>query len=209
MDYLNQISANNTQPQKQAFGGLFSKKFIYIIGGILVLTILVMILGGILSSAGKKDKVLFERINIRINNLSSITQEYGKVTKSSILRSMNASLYSVLNSASSNLSPLITSTYGIEADNPSSKISEEETAHYDSLKTTLDHAKLNGLLDRTYPHEMTYQIQLLLSLELEAIQIVKDENIKNVLNDNYTNLSSIYNKFSEYSDASSNVRTTN
>ncbi len=207
MDYLNQISgANNPQSQKQSVGGLFSKKFIFIMGGLVIFAILIMILGSILRGSGSKDKDVMERINTRITNLMTITQNYGKFTKSSTLRSMNASLYSALNGTSASFSPLVTSLYVISSETANPKISADESEKLDSLKTTLDSAKLNGLLDRTYPREITLQISLLLSLESEASERTQSQEIKNVLSESYSNLSNLYTKFSEYSEASDSVR---
>ncbi len=211
MDYLNQISAaSNPQPQqKQSIGGLFSKKFIFIIGGLLIFAILIMILGSVIGKTGNKEKAVAERINIRISNLMEVTQNYGKITKSSTLRSMNASLYSVLNGTSVNLSPILTTVYELTPETANAEITAEEEDSFNQLKASLDHAKLNGLLDRTYPREITLQIQLLLSLESEISERTKDQNIKNIIGESYNNLSSIYTKFSEYSEASGGSRSNN
>lgn len=206
MEYLNQISAsNNPQPQKTSIGGLFSKKFIFIVSGLLVLAILLMIFGSLLGKTSNKDKHVMERLSIRINNISSITQDYGRFAKSSTMRSMNASLYSVLNSTATNFIPLANSVYEIDPSVPTEDIASEEETHLAELKEKLDYAKLNGLLDRTYSHEITLQVSLLLSLEAEAIERTKDENIKNILSESSNNLSELYGKFSQYSDASSDV----
>ena len=211
MDYLNQISvASNPQPQqKQSIGGLFSKKFIFIMGGLLIFAILIMILGSVIGKTGNKEKAVAERINIRISNLMEVTQNYGKITKSSTLRSMNASLYSVLNGTSVNLSPILTTVYELTPETADAEITAEEEDSFNQLKASLDHAKLNGLLDRTYPREITLQIQLLLSLESEISERTKDQNIKNIIGESYNNLSSIYTKFSEYSEASGGSRSNN
>ena len=211
MDYLNQISvASNPQPQqKQSIGGLFSKKFIFIMGGLLIFAILIMILGSVIGKTGNKEKAVAERINIRISNLMDVTQNYGKITKSSTLRSMNASLYSVLNGTSVNLSPILTTVYELTPETANAEITAEEEDSFNQLKASLDHAKLNGLLDRTYPREITLQIQLLLSLESEISERTKDQNIKNIIGESYNNLSSIYTKFSEYSEASGGSRSNN
>ena len=177
-------------------------------GGLVIFAILLMILGSLLRQTGSKDKDVMERVNIRITNLMTITQSYGKITKSSTLRSVNASLYSVLNNTSATFSPLITSVYGIDAKTSNAKITADEESIMNDLKTDLDYAKLNGLLDRTYSREIALQIGLLLSLESEASERTKDQNIKNVLNESYSNLSTLYTKFSEYSEASSSIRDT-
>ncbi len=211
MDYLNQISgATNPQPQqKQSIGGLFSKKFIFIISGLVIFAILIMILGSVLGKTGNKEKAVAERINIRISNLMTITQNYGKITKSSTLRSMNASLYSVLNGTSVNLSPLLTSVYSLTPETADAEIAAEEESSIKELSATLDHAKINGLLDRVYPREITLQISLLLSLELEASERTKDQNVKNLIGESYNNLSNLYTKFSEYSEAANGTRSSN
>ncbi len=207
MDYLNQISgANNPQPQKQSIGGLFSKKFLYIIGGLLILAILLIILGSIIGKSSNKDKDLMDRINLRITNLGTITQEYGRTTKSSSLRSVNASLYSVLNNTSATFTPVYNEKYITEGENViSPTIQQEEDEHATSLRNSLNNAKINGLLDRTYAREITLEISLLLSLESEAIERTKYQEIKDVLNDSYTNLNNVYTKFYAYSDTSSDV----
>lgn len=207
MDYLNQISgANNPQPVKQSAGGLFSKKFIFIMGGLIVLAILIMILGSILGKTGNKDKDVMERINIRLTNLMSVTQEYGKQAKSSNLRSMNASLYSVLNSTSTNFTNALNAASDQDSKEQNGEIASNEEDLLSGLKIRLDKAKLNGLLDRTYSYEITLQISLLMSLETEAIERTKDDSIKNILSDSHNNLTNLYTKFSEYSDATNNTR---
>ena len=210
LDYLNQISASTTpQPQQKSTGGLFSKKFIFIMSGLVVLAILIMILGSILGKSNHKDKDAVERVSTRITNLMTITQDYGRITKSSNLRSLNASLYSTLNNTSVNLSPVMTTVYEINEETANADIAAEEEENLNSLKSNLDYAKLNGLLDRTYSREITLQVSLLLSLEAEASERTKDTNIQNILNESYSNLSTLYTKFSEYSEASGNVRSSN
>ena len=201
MDYLNQISRSSQPRPQKIVGGLFSKKFIFIIGGLLVLALLIIIIGSIAGSS-RKDKDVFNHLQVRISNLTTISQEYGDLLKTSDLRSLNISLVSVLSNTSNEIASFIPPAKDDKKPNP---FVEKEQPDLDALTATLDHAHLNGYLDRIFSNEIALRVSMLMSLELEANSLASDATLKSALEKSYNSLEKLYKKFSEFSDTSSNA----
>ena len=197
IDYLNKISSEN-QHEKSSDSLFSSKPLKFGLIAVAVLALFILIFGALSNSTGK-EKSVFERLNLRLTNVNSSITTYNKSVKSSALRSSGVSLASILEATSLSLTPFY-EKYELDAKKPSEKISAGETALLDSLNLELENGKLNGILDRTYAREMTYQISLLLSLEVELYEKTKDEALKAALESSYTNLETIYPNFNDFSE---------
>ena len=78
------------------------------------------------------------------------------------------------------------------------KINESENNAMAELLTNLDNAQLNGLLDRVYHREITYQIGTLLSMEHEAYTSTKISGLKSALETSMNNLNQLYEQFQNF-----------
>lgn len=202
--YLNQIS-QSTRPAKspKGTGSISNLSIIKIATGGIVLFFLIMAFGLLLGSLNKKPTNLTKQLYTRTVNLNTTIGTYGSSLKTSQLRAINASLSSVLTNTSKQLSDYLT------ADNdkddaliPDDKTLEEETANNLALDTSLNNAKLNGLLDRTYDNQIGLQVSLLISMTSELIARNKDSELDNILTTFYSSLNAIHQSIESYSNPS-------
>lgn len=199
-EYLNQISAKN-RPTKKSGNKIFSSKFFWV-GVIGVVALILIIIVGSMLGGGKtstKDK-LFSLI-LHIDNTSEIIEEYQANIKSSDLRSISASLNSVLSNTSKDLNNYAAEKYNSKEKNTSEKITEEETVAKDDLYNELFEAKINGILDRIYARKMAYEISIIVAREEQILKASDDDMLKEHLNDSLNSLNILYDKFDNFSEA--------
>ncbi len=202
--YLNQIS-QSTRPAKspKVTGSISNLSIIKIATGGIVLFFLIMAFGLLLGSLNKKPTNLTKQLYTRTVNLNTTIGTYGSSLKTSQLRAINASLSSVLTNTSKQLSDYLTADN--DKDNaliPDDKTLEEETANNLALDTSLNNAKLNGLLDRTYDNQIGLQVSLLISMTSELIARNKDSELDNILTTFYSSLNAIHQSIESYSNPS-------
>lgn len=199
MAYLDKIAESN-RPAKASTGPFpFPPKVMIGLGIAIFAIILIMILGSALGGDKNSEQTLVEKLNLRSENVGKTIDTYNKSIKSSELRSMGSSLRAVLTELNSKTSTFLTEDFGSKG-NASKKLTEEETAYVEELNTTLETAKLNGLLDRAFVREMTLQIGLFMSIESECTSRTKKSDLKDFLTTSYSNLESLYEEFSNYSN---------
>lgn len=201
--YLEQISseARPLKPTKSLFGFNISPKMLKIIIGIVVATVIIMIFGGILSSLGNKnsERDYLDKIYIRTDNLMVSISNYNNLVKSSELRSMGNSLNAVLVQTNYEVLNYLKENYELTNYKPEKEQTlTDENTYIEELNQSLENGRLNGILDRTYAREFTYEIGMLLSLESEAIANTKNENLKSILNSSHTNLEQLYPQFNNF-----------
>lgn len=200
-EYLNQISASN-RPVKSTgkMGGLLGSKF-FIVGAIgLILLIVIIILGAILGGGKGGEQDLSYALKLHVENTAAVIQEYQPNVKSSELRSYSASLYSILSNTDNGLTEYLDQKYNIKDKDIKSNIVEEATLEKDGLTADLFEAKINGVLDRIYAHKMAYEISLITAEEASLVKITKDEGYKAILTDSYNSLTTLYEKFNNFSE---------
>ena len=198
-EYLNQISLDNRRAKSGS--GLFSGKiFKFLLGGI-ALAALIIIVGSLLKNVSNKEKDLVEQVDIRVSNLSASITTYKSSLKSSRLRAMTASLSGVLSNTSRDVSTLLASVYDYSDKTANATTSETELAHITAFNSTMDEAKINGILDRTWVREMALQIALLISIESEAKARTSNSGVAATLESSMSDLNQLYEQFLSYSDA--------
>lgn len=204
LEYLQQIAkANRPLPPAQPVKSQTSTLIKIIVGGI-VAFIAVVILGIALGNMGAKTGDLAKQIYVRANNLNTTVTTYNKSLKSSRLRSISTSLSGTLINTTGQLSTYLGSLK--EGDKnaliPSESVLNSETELTNALNTSLNNAKLNGILDRTYAHQISLQVSLLLSLEAQLIARQPDQPLLSIIEQSYSSLSTIQTSLEEYSDPS-------
>lgn len=203
LEYLNQIaqSSRPVAPAKKSSGLFSSSIFKIAIGGIIAFFILIAV-GSLLGSLGNKANELTKQLLLRTNNLNATITAYNPVVKPSGLRAIGSSLSTVLTHSSNQLNTYLvgdSEDKDEEATVPSEKITEEETTLINNLNSTLANAQLNGLLDRTYNNQLSLQVSLLLSLISELAARTKDQQLYDILESYYANLSTINRSLENYS----------
>ena len=203
-EYLEQISAQ-TRPVKTGkgpFGLEFNAKTIKILIGVAVAALLIIIIGAISGSGGDKnsERDYVDQIYLRSNNLMSAISNYNKRVKSSELRSMGNSLNAVLAELNFNITTILKEDFAAKSvgkpDKDKTQTTEDAIA--EELNETLENARLNGVLDRTYAREFAYQIGLLESLESETVAKKEKETLINMLTASEENLEQLYDQFNNF-----------
>lgn len=195
-DYLNKI-ASETRPLTKPAPGFFGSKLnlsmkqLKIFGIAATAIFLIMIIAMIATSGNKNsERDYVDQAYIRASNLEKVISEYNKKLKSSDLRSIAMSLKSVLSENSFILATSLTEDFGAKGvGEPEKKsILEDEEAHLAELDDTLEAGRLNGLLDRVFSREFTYQTSMLISLEENILTRTKKDNLKSKLTTSISNL---------------------
>ena len=199
-DYLNQISATNRSTKASA-GGLNIKNPKILIAGLAAAFIIAiaMILSSVFGSVGNKERDLVDQISFRTTYLMESVKKYNNLVKDSTLRSMGTSLNAILLEVDQETTATLKNDFNADKKKPrDSKTEPNEKAHIEKLNETLEKARLNGLLDRYYSREISYEISLLVSLMSECVSRTKKPQLTENLNQSITNLSSIQTRMSDY-----------
>lgn len=212
--YLDQIT-QSTKPQSKpkSFNGILSGSNIMKIIACGIVVFMLLLGFNILSSnSSKKTQTLREQIFTRATNLNSTLQTYGPKLKSSQLRSINSSLSSALNDSIAKIDNYNKAKQseqkGKKKKSKSKKDKEDEVAkeeqeNIDKLNTSLQNAKLNGLLDRVYANQINLQVSRLIALISELDARTRDQELREILEQLYSNLNVIHGNFENFVDISS------
>ena len=200
LEYLNQISAAPA-PSSVAKPSLFSslnKKVLLIIVGALVA--LGAVLGALSYFSSRSSEIpelsSLNSLYLRLNALSETIEAYNDKVKSPALRSSGRSLAVILENDKSSLSSLLASDYGekVSSLKPDASLEKESK----DLLASLEKARLNGLLDRTYANELEYAVSVLLAVESSALDKTENESLKSVLESSTSSLENIESDLSDY-----------
>lgn len=195
LEYLNQISAKVNQQQKPA--GLFDKKMKIVFGvlaGVLILFIILLVAAGGSSKPEATATSELNRLYNRSTELLKTYNAYNGSVRSSSLRSTGTSLSTLL----TELSSTTTSYLG---DAKTDGVVGEDAQNFLELNNTLEKARLNGILDRNYAHEMHYQIRYLIIIEDSVREKTADANLKTYLTSSTESLSRLSETFGNFSES--------
>ena len=216
-DYLNSISVpTRPAPVGQSNGGLsaflqkFSpetKKYLLIGFGVFIgLLIFLSVLGNIFGAQARKEQDAIERVDLKAHFLNQSLTEYLPYLKSSALRTYSSSTSATLTNTVRDLTPLISTYYdydeGISPEYLTPALLSEESLAASDFSSTLETARLNGILDRTFQRELTLQLTLLLTSLSDAAARTDKEDIQDVFETAYASLSTIRAQVESYSDPS-------
>lgn len=201
LEYLNQISA--PAPSSVAKPSLFSslnKKVLLIIVGALVA--LGAVLGALSYFSSRSSEIpelsSLNSLYLRLNALSETIEAYNDKVKSPALRSSGRSLAVILENDKSSLSSLLSSDYGekVSSLKPDASLEKESK----DLLASLEKARLNGLLDRTYASELAYEISVLLIYETSASEKSSSSSLKSFLASSSSSLTALKSDLEEFSN---------
>ena len=200
-DYLDQIaaSARPMKPAKRGIGGFFSSKWFKWGMVALALLMVIIIFGSMLGNRTTLEQRCTE-MKLHIDNTSEVISEYQPLVKSSLLRSLSASLKGILANTSSQLNSYMVAAYNYNQDKVKEALVEEAQLARDELANDLFEAKINGLLDRVYAHKMANEIYLIMSDESGIANDSDDEDLKSLLSASYDSLNNLYTQFNDFSE---------
>ena len=199
MAYLQQISVG-TNPSP-APSPLFSGKAFKLLGlfaGIALFLILLLTLVSALTPKETSLDTELSRIYLRASSLNEMVTSYNSSVKSSSLRASGASLSVLLTELSTSSASSLDTLYGLKSDKLS--LSAEDSALLDKSTTALESARLNGILDRAFASEMSYQISHLLILEDLALSKSSDPAVSSYLESSRSSLTTLQSSFSNFSE---------
>lgn len=203
-EYLEKIAKDTRKAgvQKKKFLGLeLSPKTLKLAGIGAGVVVLMMIIGAIVGSGnGNKEVDLVEKIYFRTDTLLDAINDYNKLVKSGELRSMGNSLNAVLTETSYSMSTSLVNDFGEKTVGKPTKEQTltDEVAVNDDLVATLEAGRLNGILDRVYSREFTYQIAMLINLETETYNKTKKDSLKTALTTSMNNLKQLHTQFDDF-----------
>ncbi len=189
IDYLNQIAP----PGPKA--GL-DKKFLFMIGGgILIAIIALIVVLSLPSGGGPKDKM--QTLAARMTTLESISKKAQSNLKSNALRGTNSNLNIFLTNANRDIAEPL-KTNGVDVKTLDKTIVAKEDGK--KLTDKLEEARLNVIYDRTYAREMTYQLESTAALMGDIYDNTNSKSLKDFLIKTDENLQPIKTQFSEFTD---------
>lgn len=201
LEYLNQIS-QETRPTSTKKSNPLSLVIKIAVGGI-VAFLFVMCVGIVLNAGKSSPTDLAKQLYVRTANLNTTLTTYNKSLKSSQLRAIGTSLNGVLTGASASLSNYLLPEGGEKGDlNPPEKLLAIETATDEELNTSLNNAKLNGILDRVYANQIQLQVSLLIAFISQLEPRTKDEALLDIITQYQSNLYVIEQSLENYSSPS-------
>lgn len=184
VEYLNEIAPQGPK------GRGFSRKQVAIMGSALLLGFIGLAIM-VVATAGPSTSQLTQRLAARTQATSGVASTIHDDLRSSELTAANSTLRISLTNMLTQLSSL-----GIELNKIESTIATGESA--DELAATLEDARLNGVLDRTYAREMAYQLQTILTLMSQIYETSDNAQLREFLEKSYADLEPLQEQFASY-----------
>lgn len=200
--YLNQIS-QSTRPAKPKAGSQSNLPVLItkIAAGAILAFIALLVIGNMIGSASGKAIDLSRQIYVRSTNLQSTLKDYDKQLKSSKLRSIGSALSGTLTNTTNQLSTYLKKDESAKSPlEPKESTVAEEAELSSNLNTSLNNAKLNGILDRSYTNQIQLQVSLLMSLGSELLARTKDPELERIVTDMNTSLQTVHDSLAAYSE---------
>lgn len=202
LEYLNQISKSN-RPVKKSPGDVSKSTIIKVAIGGIVLFFALIAFGSLMGNLNSKVSNTTKQLYARTNQINSTLKSYNKSLKSSRLRAIGSSLQTVLTGASNQLKEYY-SNKGTKSEKLKLQgdLAKKEDQLISNLNTSLEKAKLNGVLDRTYDNQINLQVSLLLSLTSQVKTRTKDKKLLAIVEPLHSSLQTIHENLESYSNPS-------
>ena len=157
-----------------------------------VALVAIITVGIVINNSNAKVTQTYERVYLRIHNLSNnnfnnpFTKYTSKIRDSS-LQAHASSFFTVITSTDTKVSGLI-GTVGVKTDKISKDVLTTENNNVSNLVNQLLDASYAGNIDRVYATNLSYQISTLIQYENEALKKTSNQSFANVLNESKTDL---------------------
>ena len=199
--YLDQIAVKG---KVKSGGIIFTPTLIKLVAAGVVALITIITIGIVISSSNAKVTQSYERVYLRIHNLSTNNyanplKKYTEKIRDSNLRSYATTMLSVVTSTDNSLTGIV-GTLGVKTDKISKEVSTVESNNVTNLTNILLDASYAGNIDRIYATNASYQISTLLQYENEALKKTSNQSFANVLNQSKTDLTQLQKQFQDWLD---------
>ena len=167
-------------------------------GGIIAFIVLAII-GAILSGGRVDTKTKAIRLRLRLENTADVISDYQDDIRSPALRAHGASLKSVLSSTDNEVNEYLAEKYDFKSGKEDKKLKDEAAQNKEALENALFDGKINGVLDRIFVSEMSYEISLLIADET-SIYNSADNSLKVIMKTSLDSLRKLSETFESYSN---------
>lgn len=169
-------------------------------GGLLVLAVGVLMAFMLSNSSAPNISTLSQQVVLRTKTLSETTKESQKNIKNQSLSTANSSLTIQLSSISTNLAKSFADA-GVSTEKVSPEIVAAESN--EELLKKLEDARLSGTFDRVYSRELSYQLQMTLTLMNDIHARTNNADLKKQLEESYKNIEPLQKQIADFSGATS------
>ena len=199
--YLDQIAVKG----KVKSGPVITPATIKLIAAGVIALITIIIVAAVISGANAKVTQSFERVYLRISNLSSDNYEnplkqYAEKIHNSDLRTYVENLVSSISTSKKKLDG-IANSIGVKPESISKEVSESESASLQKLASELEEAELGGTLDRVVASNAYYEISTLLQYEAEARKKTTNQQFADIIDASTKDLKILQENFHNWSNA--------
>jgi len=191
LDYLNQIAPSE---QKAPRLGSF-KPVHFIAAGLIALLLLILVIGLVTKAAGGPTANM-EHLAARLQATAKIAAAADPNIKSGKLAALNSNLDIFLTNTNRDIAAPFKEV-GVDTAHLSKAMITSEAGT--QLSARLDDARLNAVFDSTYAREMAYQLATILTLMKEVYKVTGNTDVKNFLENAYTNLEPTQQSFDSFS----------
>ena len=197
LEYLNQISAKPAPVQPTLFDKK-TKLILIVAATVLLLVVILAAVAG--SSSGSEPTATSElsRLYQRSDTLEKTLTTYTPSVKSSALRSSAASLSTILAELKSTSNTYFTASGAKLEDYP---LPTADSKNLTAMSSALESARLNGILDRTFAHELDYQIRYLIIIEDSTLAKSSDSSLTTFLKSSKASLERLRDTFASFSES--------
>jgi len=191
IDYLNQIA-----PKTSSRNNLLKSKPI-IFGGLAIIILIIIIA---VTSVLSGNLNLSQQLAARLISTQTVSTDAVTKIKSNQLLGYNGSLNIYLINTIREIKPLLAKD-NIDINKLNANVTAAESNT--TVLATLEDARLNAEYDRTYAREMSYRLDITLTLMRQIYESTGNSNLKSFLESSYKNLVPIQKQFSDFNAANS------
>ncbi|MBR5418889.1 hypothetical protein IK110_01405 [Candidatus Saccharibacteria bacterium] len=201
--YLDQIAVKG---KVKSSGPIITPVTIKLIVAGVVALLTIIIVAAVINGANAKVTQSFERVYLRISNLSPESDndnpfvEYLDQIRDSNLRTYADSFLSSISTSQTTLDGIV-SNIGVNPGSISKEVSEAEDENLSSLQSELEEAELEGTLDIVYANNLNYQISTLIQYEAEARKKTNNQQFADVIDASTKDLKILEEKVHNWSNA--------
>lgn len=200
--YLDQIAVKG---KVKSSGPILTPVMIKLIVAGVVALLTVIIVAAVINGANAKVTQSFERVYLRISNLSSDNYdnpfpEYADKIHDSTLRSYIDQFTSVISSSKTSLDGIV-NAIGVKPESITKEINESEGANIEKLRSELEEGELSGTLDHVTASNAYYQITTLLQYEAEARKKTSNQQFADILDSSTQSLKILQENIHNWSNA--------
>jgi hypothetical protein len=189
LEYLDSIAA---QPRIKTINP-------FVLWGAIVAALVIVVIVVInIAGGGTSTKSVLAQVGATSSALKELSDEANGHIQSSDLRTINSNLSLTLANTNRDLSePLATQKISLK-DPKKNKTVAEVMIEYEQVAERLEDARLNGLYDRTYAREVTYQLKNLHSYMSQLYGSTRSTSLKSALETNDDNLAPLLEEFESF-----------